>query len=285
MTDAATAPAPAIRSIDVNGADLSPVRDGIQDLYEGRLDVIMIRAAFPPDVMAAVGERLDRNDSDPGWDRPNQKNPVEDIQLIGTPATPTYKAPQGPTLDGYLESADAAQSSARAIFGSFSPAAQFERVLSGLAGGRPVEIPLTPEGRPFAPFTIRRLTEGKGIGLHHDYHYPLPIYDGLAPQADTRTLVSFVVALRKPIAGGELFVYPVPLDLPDPPKKGWSWDLEAVERRFPVARFVTEPGDMFVFASGRCLHRVAPAVGPAARITMGGFLALDKAGKRVLYWS
>jgi hypothetical protein len=42
---------------------------------------------------------------------------------------------------------------------------------------------------------------------------------------------------------------------------------------------------MFVFASGRCLHRVAPVVGPTARITMGGFLALDKSHARVLFWS
>jgi hypothetical protein len=40
-----------------------------------------------------------------------------------------------------------------------------------------------------------------------------------------------------------------------------------------------------VFASGRCLHRVNRIDGPRARVTMGGFLALDKDGRRVFYWS
>ena len=153
-----------------------------------------------------------------------------------------------------------------------------------------VDVPSLSSGEnaaKFSPFTVRRLTEGKGIGLHHDYHYPLPVYNDLAPQLDTRILVSFVVALRKPDAGGELVVYRVSRDTPNPPKQanGWAWDLEALEQRFPAAKFTTDVGDMFVFASGRCLHRVAPVVGPRARITMGGFLALDKAGSRVMFWS
>jgi hypothetical protein len=42
---------------------------------------------------------------------------------------------------------------------------------------------------------------------------------------------------------------------------------------------------LFLFASARLLHRVSPVDGPQARFTMGGFLALDKARERVLYWS
>ena len=44
-------------------------------------------------------------------------------------------------------------------------------------------------------------------------------------------------------------------------------------------------GDLFLLASGRCLHRVGKISGPKARVTMGGFLALDKARERVLFWS
>jgi hypothetical protein len=287
MIDSSTATSPRpIRSVDLDASDLSAVRDGIVDLYEERLDVIMIRGAFARASLESVGAELDRDDRDPGWANPNAPMPPEDIQVIGTAATPTYSTPQGPTVDAYAEGAQKVRSSATSLF-AFDPAEQFRRVIAKLAGGRPVDVPPLAPGKQFSPFTVRRLIEGKGIGLHHDYHYPLPVYSDLAPTLDTLTLVSFVVALRKPVAGGELIVYPVPRDLPDAPKQpnGWAWDLPALEQRFPSSRFVTDVGDMFVFASGRCLHRVAPVVGPTARITMGGFLALDKSRTRVLFWS
>jgi 2OG-Fe(II) oxygenase superfamily len=286
MAHASVTERPAIRSVDLDASDLSTVRDGIVDLYEERLDVILIRGAFSRASIERVGDELDRRDRDPGWANPNARMPAEDIQVIGTAATPTYSTPQGPTVDAYIEGAHKVQSSATSLF-AFDPAEEFRRVLTNLAGGRPVDVPSLSAGANFSPFTVRRLTDGKGIGLHHDYHYPLPVYSDLAPTLDTRTLVSFVVTLRKPVAGGELVVYPVPRDLPNPPKQanGWAWDLPALEERFTSSRFVTDVGDMFVFASGRCLHRVAPVQGPVARITMGGFLALDKSRARVLYWS
>jgi len=46
-----------------------------------------------------------------------------------------------------------------------------------------------------------------------------------------------------------------------------------------------EVGDLFLLASGRCLHRVNRIGGPQSRVTMGGFLAMDKNRSRVLYWS
>src|SRR5262249_55894876 len=129
-----------IRSVDLDARDLSPVRDGIVDLYEDRLDVIMIRGAFSREAIAAVGAELDRNDRGPGWANPNARIPSEDIQVIGTAATPTYSTPQGPTVDAYVAGAQKVQSSAAQLF-AFDPADEFRRVLAQLAGGRPVGIP------------------------------------------------------------------------------------------------------------------------------------------------
>jgi hypothetical protein len=162
-----------------------------------------------------------------------------------------------------------------------------ERVLGQFAGGRSVELPVASDGRAYAPFTLRRLADGRQIGLHHDYHYPLDLYKELAPLVDTRTLVSWVVTLRKPTSGGELSVYGVTPDTPNPPKmpNGFQWDLEKVEKDFDSATYTMEVGDLFLLASGRCLHRVRPIKGPQSRVTMGGFLALAKDDTRVLYWS
>jgi len=279
-----------IRSLDVHAADAARIANGIEDLYNDTLDVIVVRRAFSPEPLAAVGTKLDRDDVGPGWARPNERMPVEDIQLLGTdtPATPTFQAPRGATLDEYLASAARHRADAASVFQpGFDATLEFQHVLGRCAGGRRVEVAVNFDGRPFVPYTIRRLVDGKQIGIHHDYHYPLALYKDLAPQLDTATLISFVVTLGVPQAGGELFVYAAGPATPDVPKlpNGFQYDLDAIEQRYHFSRFVMDVGDLFLLASGRCLHRVGKISGPRARVTMGGFLALDKPRERVLFWS
>ncbi len=279
-----------VRSLDVPASDAARVANGIEELYNDFLDVIVIRRAFVPEPLAAVGAKLDREDMNPGWARPNQKMPVEDIQLLGTdtPATPTFQAPRGASLDEYLASAARHHAEADAVFQpGFDVTREFQQVLGRCAGGRPVDVARNADGRAFVPYTIRRLVDGKQIGIHHDYHYPLALYKDLAPQLDTTTLVSFVVTLGAPQSGGELFVYAAGPATPDVPKlpNGFQYDLDAIEKRYHFAKFVMAVGDLFLLASGRCLHRVGRIDGPRARVTMGGFLALDRARERVLFWS
>jgi hypothetical protein len=279
-----------VRSLEVHAPEVSALASGIDDLYSGSLDVIVVRGAFDAEVLAEAGQRLDSAASDPGWSRPNLKMPVEDLQLLGTdrPATPTFEAPRGASLDDYLHSAATHASEAPAVFQpGFDAGRQIRKVLGLFSGGRPVEVPQAADGRSYVPFTVRRLLDGKQIGIHHDYHYRLDLYQALSQQVDTRTLVSYVATLRTPQAGGELFVYGATSDATDLPKlpNGYAFDLAAIEARYDSARFVMNPGDLFLLASGRCLHRVGRVAGPQARITMGGFLALDKDGQRVLFWS
>jgi len=280
----------SVRSLDVDARDVSAVANGIGEIYGDVLDVIVARGAFNAAVLAEVGERLDSGARDPGWSRPNEKMPVEDLQLLGTdtPATPTYQAPRGASLDAYLDSAAAHAADAAAVFEpGFDATHEIRTVLGHFSGGRPVEVAHASGGRPYVPFTIRRLVDGKQIGIHHDYHYRLDLYHELSQQVDTRTLISYVATLRTPRAGGELFVYGATSETPDVPKlpNGFSYNLAAIEERYDCARFVMSVGDLFLLASGRCLHRVGPIAGPQARITMGGFLALAKEHDRVLFWS
>jgi hypothetical protein len=113
------------------------------------------------------------------------------------------------------------------------------------------------------------------------------LYKELVEEVDKTTLVSWVFTLRRPDSGGDLVVYAVTPQTPDVPKlpNGFSYDQPKIEAQFPSARFTTEAGDLFLLASGRCLHRVDRVVGPRSRVTMGGFLALDKDRRRVLFWS
>ena len=156
-----------------------------------------------------------------------------------------------------------------------------------MAGGKPALTP--PEAGPreaFAPYTLRLLREGHGIGVHHDHHFSLKIYEALRADADDSRVLSFITPLSLPIAGGELIVYGLTLDNPDKPAlPNGRWDHLAIERRFDCAVLTPAVGDLVIFASGRCLHRVAPVVGDRPRVTLGGFLALVRYRDRVLYWS
>ena len=279
-----------IRSMDLDGRRSTQAVDVVSEMYDDRLDVAIIRSAMSREPLAAAGERLDRDDTDPGWSRPNERMPSEDIQILGTdtPALPTYSAPGGASLDAYLDSAERHRDQGQQVFDEgFEALERITGVISRFAGGRPVETARAADGREYVPFTVRRLAHGKQIGPHHDYHYPLALYDEISPTLDTRTLISFVFVLRRPEAGGELCVYAVTPDTPNPPKmpNGFMWDLDAVERRYHFQRFTLDVGDCFLLASGRCLHRIAPIVGSRARVSLGGFLALNKARDRVFYWS
>jgi hapalindole-type alkaloid chlorinase len=278
----------SITSVDIPVAEAAQHANGIEDLYNGALDVIVLRGALPAAVLGPAGAELDRDADEVGWARPNQKNPADDIRMLGMPATPTYASPTGPSPEAYFEQAEWTRNNAPRIFGGeWDAVSAIEGMLTRFSGGRPVVLPSRSDGKVFQPFTIRRLPHGTGIGLHHDYHFPLALYDELRAASDTSTLLSFFVTVRQPEAGGELTTYPLTPDEPNPPKlpNGWAWDVPAVEARYPGLAFTTGVGDLFLFASGRCLHRVNPVVGPRARITMGGFLSLSAGHDRVLYWS
>ncbi len=279
-----------VRALDVDARDTTTVANAIEDMYDDGLDVIVVRGAFDGAALGGVAAQLDSGARDVAWSRPNEKMPIEDLQLLGTdtPATPTFQAPRGASLDAYLSSAATHATRADAVFElGFDAAREIRFVLGRFSGTRPVELPHATDGRPYVPFTIRRLVDGKQIGVHHDYHYRLDLYRELSQQVDTRTLVSYVATLQTPQVGGELIVYGATSDDPDLPKlpNGFSYDLEAIEERYDHARIVTAPGDLFLLASGRCLHRVNRISGARARITMGGFLAFDKSHERVLFWS
>jgi hypothetical protein len=167
---------------------MQAVANGIESLYNDELNVVLIRGAFDPSRSAAVGADLDREDRPCAWANPNVKMPVEDIQLLGTDtaATPTFQASRGASLEAYLESAARHQGATAAALGdSIDAAGEFQRALSGCSGGRPVEVAVSAAGRPYVPFAIRRLVDGRQIGVHRDYHYSLPRY-GYLSRALTR---------------------------------------------------------------------------------------------------
>jgi len=91
----------SVRVLDVDIRDTSTVANGIEDMYDDGLDVVVVRNALDGAMLARVGEKLDSGALAVTWSRPNETMPVEDLQLLGTdtPATPTFRAPRGASLD------------------------------------------------------------------------------------------------------------------------------------------------------------------------------------------
>ncbi len=269
-----------------NGNSLA---NSVSDIYDGLLDVVVLRRALDPELLLSLAKSMDQPDADKTWFRPNAVIPTEDIYILGTdvPATPTCKAPRGASLESYLESASKHATSAAAVIGEkFEVQSEVTSLIREMSGRQSVEIPRSSDGRGYTPYTLRLLREGKQISVHHDYHYPLALYRDLAQIVDTTTLISFLLVLQRPTEGGALIVYGLNSDDPQQPQlpNGW-WDIRAIEERYERTRFDLFPGDFVLLASGRRFHRVEPVAGKTSRITLGGFLAFDKTRERVLFWS
>jgi hypothetical protein len=261
----------------------------LDEIYEDKVDVALLRGVFSPALMESAGGKLGAENGSYSWARPNQVSPPDDIYVLGseTPATPTFRAPRGASLEDYLRDATAHEALVSGIFGAdFNVSEQVSTVLSRISAGRKVEVPSSADGRKYVPYTLRRLSDGRRISLHHDSHYKLALYSDLAPRLDTTTLVSFFVTLQSPESGGELVVYPLRSDDPAQPRlPNGHWDSNAIERDYSPQVIAPAAGDVVVLAAGRCFHRVQQVAGATARVTLGGFFALTRDRSSVLYWS
>src|SRR5262249_34140096 len=168
-----------VRSVLSDASEKEQYSNVINHIYDDALDLFQLRNAFPAEAMADLARKLDRDRDSISWARPNAVMPPADIFLLGTdtPATPTFKTPRGASLEAYLESAsrhDAA--TAELVSSQFDFITSIEETLSQLAGGKPVSVPVSTDGRRYVPYTLRLLGDGKQIPIHNDYHYPLALY-------------------------------------------------------------------------------------------------------------
>lgn len=288
----ATGPAQArrVRHRELRAGHHEMAPRAIDELYDDTLDVLTVRVAVNPHLLTSAWSRIAAHTAVQSWARPNETMPSEDVHVLGAdaPATPTYAAPRGAGMEEYLASARRHVGELDSAFGPEIKIVELcKKLLGRYSGGRPVQVARSAEGQPFTPCTLRRMDAGRQIGVHHDYHFGLPLYRDLAPTLDTRTLISFVITLLRPQTGGALHVYGLTPDTPGAPKlpNGFQWDLQAIERDYDAVAVDYDVGDLFLLASGRCLHRVAPVQGSQPRVTLGGFLALDRTHEKVLFWS
>jgi hypothetical protein len=275
-----------IRSAEVDISELDKFASTVEDVYDNKLDALMIRNAFPAEIAATVTERI-RNDPDLPWLRPNRAGPNADLSVLGVPATPTFENPGGPPVDLYFDSAARYRKVTQDLFApECDPGSYFTDLLSRVSGGRPATVAADANGRGFAPCTVRSLPEGQRIILHNDfYHYRLPVYQDVVSSLDARINLSFFVTLQAPKGGGEFVAHGLSHEDPEPMLPNGLPDAEVIKERYTSKVLPLGTGDVIIFAAGKLYHHVTPVVGPRPRITMGGFFAFDRGHEKVVYWS
>lgn len=147
---------------------------------------------------------------------------------------------------------------------------------------------------PYAPITFRYLAPNKGeMTIHCELFlrdFAKDFYETARPFLSLDSQLSFFILLNKPKNGGRFFIY----DLKHKDvavkrtnnifilKNGLEINIEEDVKKEVVELNV---GDMLIFNGGDLWHRTELVQGSEPRITLGGFLALNKEKNKVIYWS
>lgn len=283
-----TAPPPEtswfrLRTVDFER--LGALENCLEDFARRALDGVIIRGVYPADYMREISARVERHEP-PFYIFPPSAVPDEVKKFRHLYGITLVAA--GQDLDQYFRVADSFRADCRELF---HDGVGFEdrvrHIFEAFAGGRPVALPQTPDGRSYMPATIRILPAGSGIDLHCDNNLSHhPTYTHLKTICDVNNQLSYFLTISAPEEGGELAVY----------RRRWSADDDApaeyVMRKSDSLvegcdqlTLKPQPGDMILFAGGRIYHRVTESAGRGARRTIGGFLTDALDGRSLYYWS
>lgn len=273
-------PPGAFDVLDVEAGDLGRHPDLLGEIYRRRHVGAIVRGVFEPALMANLAAGLEAGVEG----MPRAFAPTFKGGLYGRPL-----AVASQDLREYLEDAERFR---RGIAPLFSPAGslelRIESVLGQIAGGLPVTVASTADGRRYLPASVRLLVEGDSLPIH--YENGTTRGEGmkqLLPLIDTETLISFYVPVVLADAGGILEVFTTDCSGDGHRIIG---DLGGPERARPILaergymEVLPGVGDMLVFDGGRHYHLVTEVRG-GTRWTLGGFVAYSKDHDRVLYWS
>ena len=279
-------------SLDLEGClapPLSPCGDPppprLLELYEGGSSALRVEGFLSAEELAEPLARL--LDGGRAWSSPNRGMPGGELRTIGAAATPTFTALRGPSAGDYQESAAALAALNRALWAPLDLEERLSELFAALSDDRPAAPPPFEGGAGrWLPFNYRAMDPGVQIYAHHDKHYRLPLYEALPAAYDRTKLLSWFVVLQAPEAAGELIIYSLRSDDPNPPLLPTRFlDIEVLERDYERLPVPLAAGDLIIFDSGRLVHRVSPVEGARPRVTVGGFLAFTEDRGEIAFWS
>lgn len=272
--------------VELDVSEIGNYPQGIIDICDRQIHGLIVKNFLSEEDISRVVSRLTRKDPFPG-------SPFGDVLIYG-PALYVCDA----DITQYCEEAVDFRKYCRQLF---SGGADFEtrltEVIGAMSGGRPVQLPVTPDGYAYTPTTIRVLETGQEMGWHFEnqFLHCTPGYRHLETIVEPNDHLSYFVVLSAANAGGELILYDLEwseTEWPDKEHGGTKKNglvngqlIASVMEDYDQMFLSPEAGSLVVFDAGRILHRVSAVEGSRRRITVGGFLAFSKEREKLFYWS
>lgn len=268
-----------LRTTELDAVDAAAHADAFEQLRAGELQAIIVHGVYPPEMLEAVVARLERHEPAflQTWFPEKFRSWFYGRNLNLSDAR----------LPGYFEEAARFHAQLEDLFPpGLGLAGHVGELLARLDGGRPfVSAPGPLPGTQYMFTTLRAHAESGYLPAHFDNEQRLR-----ASYRHLRTLVelnmmSFVLVLAQPLAGGALEVF----DLCVEPQDARLLSDDRVSERPDVSllesvSFSLPPGTLIVLDSGRYLHRLTPVQGARKRWTACSFMARARAGAATYCW-
>lgn len=260
-------------------AGLTQFPRAIEEIFRGDLTALIVRGFLAPELLAGSVRRVESGEVK----MLRLDGPIFKGCLYGRPL-----AASRADLSDYLADSVPGRGALTELFGQ-GPSLE-ERVraaLTALAGGVPVELARSADGRDYMPTSIRVLIAGDQLPPHAENQtLNRPASRELKERVDGHCVMSFYLPVQLPEAGGLLTVVSGDQFKDGDGQLGKLGD-KAKEALEATGTITIKPGvgDLLVFESGRRYHWVSPVEGPRARWTLGGFFAYTKAHDRILFWA
>lgn len=241
--------------------------DGINQIYQGEIDGMLLQKVFTQAEMLEVKYRLE-----------NETDELETVRYGTTLGCVLMAA--GSDIERYFQSAGSFRAKLKKLFNT-SYEARVEGFLSKMSGGRNIEVARENDERIYTPATVRFVQPNRGGMLPHKNNDFLEnsYYDHLKQIAKMVDALSYFIIIDKPESGGDLVLYDLPVEESMTLTKNLG--LEKCSKRY----ITPDIGDMIIFHGGNIVHQITDVTGKKARITIGGFLAMSKDDQKILYWS
>jgi carrier-protein-independent halogenase WelO5-like protein len=268
-----------LRVLEIDAGDAAAHPDAFARLRDGELVAVIVHDVYPQAELARVVERLERHDPPllKTWFPAAFKS-----WFFGRNLNLTH-----PDLPAYFSEAATFRGQLASLFPDgrgLEP--RVTGLLAALDRGRPFRAAPGPRpGEEYMFTTLRGHPEGGYIPSHFDNEQTLrKSYRHLHELVELHML-SFVLALAAPVAGGEQEIF----DLRCEPEDARMLSDDSVRVKPDVSalasvRFALPAGTMIVVDSGRYLHRLTPVVGSRKRWTACSFMALARDGSATYCW-
>lgn len=252
--------------------------DVMGSIRNGQIDGILIKDFISADIALSRGQSL-------------MENPLL-MRSSSCPYGRIYARTiigMGNQSDQYFEDAQVFRTECEQFFGSEEDfETHLAQLLSKIAGGRTVSLPLGSSGTPYSPATIRWVNPGGAIAPHCEKVYfktgslPFALLNQIAA-ADT--IFSFFMLMTKPEAGGELILYNFNWQNQNGNEVGNKTDQKYLESHCNPTPISISGGDLIIFNAGQIWHQVSEVNGTIPRITIGGFITFSKDDETLYYFS